>query len=539
LAVVLATDLRLAREQAPMHGRIVKNARVDTRPPPRRSRLSLPVRLGLLIAATVLPLTVFAAIQIYYNYDINRRAAFDGILQIARGLATAADAELRTAIAALEVLALSEPLRRDDLDAFRRQAETLVQAYFPGSNVVLSDASGQQLLNTAVPQGTPLPRYVRMDALRRVFDQGQPQVSNLLLGPVLRRHIIVVDVPVRRDGRVVYALAMSLPLQVFDNVIHTQRPGADWTIAIFDRDASVIARVPGGERAVGQKPSETLYPALTSGAEGVLETVTVEGVDVLTGFTRAPLSGWSVAVGIPKQNLTGPLWRAVVILSGFGALCLLLATMVAGRLAARVARTEAARDLLINELNHRVKNTLATVQSMAVNTLKRSGSAADACEAIEARLMAMSRAHDVLTEDYWSGVDLGELLESIVEPYRNFPGQINLVGPPLRINPRAAVTVAMVFNELTTNAVKYGALSSRHGTVTLAWSLAEARAPKTLRLDWTEADGPPVSAPASRGFGSLLIAQGVERELKGTLALHFAPGGLICTIEVPLQRVAA
>ena len=139
--------------------------------PPRRllAKQSIPVRLGLLVAGVVLPLTIFAVALVYYNYEANRRTAYDRILQIARGVATNIDAELRAAIASLEVLALSEALERDDLAAFRRQAEHFVKSHFPQSNVVVKDASGQQLLNTAVPAGTPLPRSVRMAGLRRVF----------------------------------------------------------------------------------------------------------------------------------------------------------------------------------------------------------------------------------------------------------------------------------------------------------------------------------------------------------------------------------
>jgi two-component sensor histidine kinase len=310
-------------------------------------------------------------------------------------------------------------------------------------------------------------------------------------------------------------------------------------VAIFDRNALAIAGVPGGGQAIGQRASDTLYPALVGGFEGILDTVTVEGVEALTGFTRSGLSGWSVAVGIPKASLTRPLWRAVAILTGFGALCLAIGIVVAGRLAARVSRTEAARDLLINELNHRVKNSLAMVQSMVVNTLKRSSSTLAARKAIEARLMAMSRAHDVLTEQHWQSIDLAELLESIVEPYRTFDGQIDLRGPPLRIDARAAVTIAMVFNELTTNAVKYGALARRQGTLTLVWSIVETDGAGALRLIWTEANGPTVSTPGPRGFGSILIEQGVERELKGSVALQFEPAGLVCTIDIPLRSLVA
>jgi len=144
----------------------------------------------------VLPLTVFAAVLVYYNYETSRTTAYDRILQIARGLTTNIDSELRATIASLQVLALSEALARDDIAAFRAQAEHFVAGHFPQSNVVVTDSSGQRLMNTAVPAGTPLPKYVRMDVLQRVFATGDPQISDLLFGPVLHRNIIVVDVPV-------------------------------------------------------------------------------------------------------------------------------------------------------------------------------------------------------------------------------------------------------------------------------------------------------------------------------------------------------
>src|SRR5260221_3961757 len=117
------------------------------------AKQSIPTRLGLLVAGMVLPLTVFAAVLVYYNYESNRRTAYDRLLQIARGVATTIDAEFRAAIASMEVLALSEAFERDDLAAFRKQAEHFVELHFPQSNVVVSDASGQQLLNNGGPCG--------------------------------------------------------------------------------------------------------------------------------------------------------------------------------------------------------------------------------------------------------------------------------------------------------------------------------------------------------------------------------------------------
>jgi two-component sensor histidine kinase len=502
------------------------------------AKQSIPLRLGFLVTGLVLPLTVFAAVLFYYNYEGNRRTAYDRILQIARGVATNIDAELRAAIASLEALALSEAFERDDLAAFRKQAEHLIKSHFPQSNVVVSDASGQQLLNTAVPAGTLLPRYVRMEALRRVFEKGDPQISGLLFGPVLRRNIVVVDVPVWRDGKVIYDLAASLPPSIFTNIIMRQRPEPDWTIAVFDREGTVIARSRDSEQFVGRPASPSLYAALVNQFEGALDTTTFDGTLVLTGFTRAPFSEWSAAVGIPKSSLTIELWRSVAVLAAFGIVCLAFGTLFAVRLATQLARSQADRELLINELNHRVKNTLAIVQGLVASTLRSSVSIDDAKKVVEDRIIALGRAHDVLTEEHWESADLRELVLSIVQPYREErTNRIEVFGPDLRVNPRAAVALGMVLNELMTNAAKYGVLSQPEGRVRVEWSTTEGEGSPNLRMVWMEIGGPLVHSPIRRGFGSTLIEHSITRELSGTFERNFDQTGLIFTMKLPLERL--
>jgi two-component sensor histidine kinase len=270
---------------------------------------------------------------------------------------------------------------------------------------------------------------------------------------------------------------------------------------------------------------------------GVLDTTTFDGTVVLTGFTRSPFSGWSVAVGIPKSNLTNQLWRSVAILAGFGILCLAVGIFIAVRLATQLARSQSDRELLINELNHRVKNTLATVQGLVVSTLRSATSTAAAKTAVEERIMALARAHDVLTEEHWESAGLGELVRSITEPYRSASDhRIEAFGPELRVNPRAALAIAMVVNELTTNAVKYGALSLPGGRIRIDWNTMDDKGHR-LQLIWREMNGPLIQQPTRRGFGSALIEQNIIRELGGTVVKDFEAAGLICTITVLLERL--
>ena len=193
------------------------------------------------------------------------------------------------------------------------------------------------------------------------------------------------------------------------------------------------------------------------------------------------------------------------------------------------------QNLLIHELNHRVKNTLATVQSIAMQSLRGlKGPAADAArDAFEARLLALARAHDVLTRQSWESAELDDVVAGAVAPLDGTRTRFAIEGPRVRLPPRMALSVAMALHELGTNAVKYGALSNATGRVAIRWTVeAGAR----LRLTWTERGGPPVEAPESRGFGSRLIERNLARELAGSVSLGFAREGVTCEIDAPLRQ---
>lgn len=197
--------------------------------------------------------------------------------------------------------------------------------------------------------------------------------------------------------------------------------------------------------------------------------------------------------------------------------------------ARRVA--EEARELLVAELNHRVKNTLATVQSIAAQSLREGRPAAEARETFEARLVALSHAHDLLTRENWRGAELSEIVREETLPYAD---RITAEGPPVTLSPSTALALAMALHELATNAAKYGALSTPAGHVRISWKLPPGR----LDLTWREAGGPPVDAAARRGFGTRMITQGLSRQLQGTVELAFKPEGVVCCIDIPLADEA-
>lgn len=189
--------------------------------------------------------------------------------------------------------------------------------------------------------------------------------------------------------------------------------------------------------------------------------------------------------------------------------------------------------LLINELNHRVKNTLATVQSIAAQTLRNEHDPLAAFQKFESRLLGLSQAHDVLTRESWNGADLREVATRALAPFEA-AAWTTIEGPSVWLAPGGALTMALIFHELATNATKYGALSTPGGRVALAWTYdAETR---TLSLSWTESGGPPVTPPTRRGFGSRLIERSLRGELKGEATMDFRPSGLVCVMKARLSE---
>ncbi|EIM29073.1 PAS domain-containing sensor histidine kinase [Microvirga lotononidis] len=198
-------------------------------------------------------------------------------------------------------------------------------------------------------------------------------------------------------------------------------------------------------------------------------------------------------------------------------------------------RIEEHRELLINELNHRVKNTLAIVQSMAAQSLRQlDDESRHKFQAFEDRLFALARAHDVLTRENWEGAELREIIDEVVEPYlRQKTKHFEIEGEHLRLIPRTALAIAMAIHELATNAAKYGALSVPSGCVVITWTLAPGAEPR-LVLRWQEKGGPPVTAPTRRGFGTRLIERSLSTDVGGDVQLTYAPTGVVCEMDIPL-----
>ena len=195
--------------------------------------------------------------------------------------------------------------------------------------------------------------------------------------------------------------------------------------------------------------------------------------------------------------------------------------------------------MLIDELNHRVKNTLATVQSIVTQAVRNAPDLQTVQESIETRIAALSRSHALLGREKWDGAGLDDLIREVLAPFSVIEGQterFTILGENIRLSPKATLALGIAFNELATNAVKYGAFSNDAGTVSINWTLEAKADGRWLWLHWREENGPPVKPPTRKGFGSRVIEQGLAHELDGKVKLEYLPEGIVCTIDVPAPQ---
>ncbi|OAF03684.1 histidine kinase [Bradyrhizobium centrolobii] len=498
-------------------------------------KFTLPVRLALLVAGTTLPLIVFAVGLAYYNYHQDRSDATRRVLETVRSMRLVLDAEVQRMTGGLQVLALSDSLRSGDFDSFRRMAEGFISQYGKDSILLLADRSGRQVFSTVTADTASLPRRNNHEIVERVFASKTPQYSDLFVGSTKNRPIVTVEVPVLRNGEVVYTLSFSPPLDIFQRLVEQQRPDDQWTVSLLDTKGIVFARTPNPAETFGKQASPSLYDAMFRAPEAALHTISLDGIALASAYTRSRLTGWTIAAGVAESSLIAPLWRNIAITSLIGGVLLLTGLTFAVRMATTIARGEMLHNLLIEELNHRVKNTLALMQAIAVQTFR--SASRDERTKFEGRLGALAEAHNLLSQEKWQGSELKDVIGRVLQPFLpSAPERIRMAGPVVPLSPRLAVVLSMIVHEIATNAAKYGALSSDTGRVTLDWEVTAEMPKPRLRLIWTEAGGPPVTAPVQRGFGSRLIERSARDQLGGEATVDFLPRGVVYTVSCSLDE---
>ncbi len=537
----------------------------------RRRVSSVRGRLVLLTICLLAPALLSMGFLLAGADRESRGQLYQQLVTTARALSGAVDRQAAVGISVAETLATDQALINGDWAAFHARAQRAM-ARRPGW-IVIADGNGQQVVNTLRPYGSPLPRIRRTQEEASAYAAGRSKVSNLQSGPVAGKPVITVGTPIMVKGRF-YVLSYVVDAASFTSVFRQQRVPDRWVATLLDNNRRVIARSRLNEKFTGALASKDMEENLRHSTEGVNKSVSLEGVPTMVAYTRSPQTGWTLVVSIPREDLASTVNRSVALGAGIFLLLLVLgialsliysrrindeirqlvldadaigrgetlppanpdsleeiaAVHAALRAASRELKTRQDRQgVMINELNHRVKNTLATVQALARQTFAKVKGAP--LEVFTDRLIALSAAHDLLTRTGWREADMGALVAASLGAHVE---RVDRAGPEVALAPHTAVGLSMVFHELATNSAKYGALSVPGGRVEVSWRLDTVT--DVLAFAWRDVGGPPVTPPDQPGFGTRLIESSIRREQKGQARFDFRAEGLVFEASLPLPE---
>ncbi|MDQ2102589.1 hybrid sensor histidine kinase/response regulator [Azospirillum isscasi] len=304
--------------------------------------------LILLVTAVAVPLVLFSVILLIRNIDAQAQQTERFVRDRTRLLAEDVDREVARLIAAAEVLATSESLADDDLAGFYRQAADVRDRL--GTNVVLRDRSGRQLINSRMPWGADLPDNTSVEADQRVLDTARPQVTGLFVGGVSRAPLLAVIAPVIGDGGIRYLLSLTIPQERLQAIVSPERIPAGWRAGVIDQDGVVIARSHLTEQFVGKQLPASLWTGMQELPDGIHHAVNLEGVEAIQAYSRSRTFGWVVAASVPLSLLAAPARQALLLFAGGGVVLLVVgigaAILLGRRLTRSVARLSEAADAL-------------------------------------------------------------------------------------------------------------------------------------------------------------------------------------------------
>lgn len=548
-------------------------------------RSSLAGRLFALMLMCILPL---AAILFYNLYSL-KESQSRRVHEDAYRLGQVASLEMARIIGGVEdtllAVAAAPVVRGTDIVACNAYMERITEALPQFSGIAVLDSKGiiRCLQN---PKGIGV-SLADKAYFRESYERGKIVLGRFAKGRVSGQLILPIAVPIR-DGQnaTVGVVAGSLSLNWLEKRLTERHFAVDSSLTVADGDGTIVARYPQPDKFVGTRIPDKYRDLVTAVAPGTIELTSQDGVRrILAYFPPSdPSTGLYVSIGLSTENEFGAIsmalvWGIVVTLAAIIAASLLawligrysirrpVAQLVAtveawrhGRQDTRTGLTDsdgefgvvgkaidaymdelvASRgktEFMMRELDHRVKNLLATVQVIARQTLKSADVDPAIFKALSARLSAMSEAHSILMKDESHAASFREIVRAAIAPFDHpADSPFRVDGPDFTVGSAAALAFSMSLHELCTNAAKYGALSA-DGLVTIVWRIEGGNSEGSLGITWTESDGPGCSVPSNKGFGTLMVRRMLADQLKGELVVEYPPEGFVLRFVVPLGNL--
>lgn len=457
--------------------------------------------------------------------------------------------------------------------------------------IAVLDLQGNLRCSSAVH--TPSDRHEQTSFFHDVLSSGAFAVGEYTVGRYSGKALLPLGLPIKdREGRNTGVVATGIDLDWLGARLRDRSFSENRALVIADRKGVILAREPFSARFVGTRIPAPFDKLINGETPGSMEVTSQDGTVRIIGYVPARESGLYVSAGLSKDAAFAPIDQATgrgALLAIVGATLAFMTAWLLGRglvrgpisrilttietwrrgdvsartgmksgtgeiaeigaaidqsmdelVAARIARRdlEHHRDLLVGELEHRVKNTFAKVLAIARLTFGASADRQSEFEDFSARIKALADANEMLIKEHWESADMAATITTCLKPYRRSQDdQIIASGDRLRLQPRAALSLSLAVHELCTNAVKYGALCGSGGRVTLCWTLDDRTSPAEFRLLWTETGGPEVEPPMRAGFGSKMIEQVLAAELGGSVVVAYPKSGLTCRVVAPASNV--
>ncbi|MBX9469296.1 MAG: sensor histidine kinase [Rhizobium sp.] len=532
--------------------------------------------MAILATLPLLAFVVFLLLQLERSqFQTLRADAAQDAQTISRGV----ERKLADMETTLALIANSVELQQGDLSAFHaRVAESLKDSSL---YVILARRDGIQVLNTRMPWGAPLRPMANPGSVVSALRSGNVELSDVFLGATSQRWVVNLTMPLaERGAQGADAAVLTQDAESFVDLASRDSLPPGWTSALLDNEGRMVV-----SNGVDHQPAGTaMDPSrleLMYGANGSA-VYYKDGQQYLMGYAKLPDWRWHAVVWGPADSLQGSfvdLWKSLLTGSVvFLALIMLVVSVAAHHLRSAIrkiacmaerigegdivspertkiveanqvavalsnasfdrAEAEERIHFILQELVHRTKNILSLVQAMMRQLARGTDDVEDFQRAVSGRLAGLAQSIEALAKQQWAGIALSSLVELQLTTVTGSFDRVSKRGPELLVNANAVQNLGLVFHELATNSVKYGALSVLEGRLRIEWQVLEPEAEgdeQRLRLTWTELHGPPVTAPTRRGFGSTVIERHAASAFAGEVTLDFNSNGLRWTLVAPLS----